>query len=51
MKKWNTPELKVLDMSETANGQAPDPNFDDVWVEIDGKWYRPGNGTPSSINE
>lgn len=39
MKKWMTPEIEALEVSETANGQAPDPSYDDVWTQIDGQWY------------
>lgn len=44
MKKWNTPAVEELALNETANGAAPSDFFDGEWVEIDGKWYKPGNG-------
>lgn len=44
MKKWNAPEMEELEINATANGQIPDENHDGDWVEIDGKWYRPGAG-------
>ncbi|MCI5954941.1 MAG: hypothetical protein MRZ49_10295 [Lachnospiraceae bacterium] len=43
-KEWNTPVVEALELSQTANGAAPNDNFDDTWVSIDGKWYRPGDG-------
>ena len=49
MKKWNAPEMEVLELNETANGKAPNDAFDDVWVQIDGLWYRPGNDSESSV--
>ncbi|MDO4557226.1 MAG: hypothetical protein Q4B70_19105 [Lachnospiraceae bacterium] len=48
LKEWKTAELDVLDVQETANGAAPSDDFDDVWVEINGKWYRPGNNDTAS---
>lgn len=44
MKKWSAPAIEELDIRETANGLAPDSSFDDVWVQIGDKWYRPGHG-------
>ncbi|MBR6626503.1 MAG: hypothetical protein IKL04_00785 [Lachnospiraceae bacterium] len=49
MKKWNTPEMEVLEVSATANGKAPSENFDGEWVQIDGLWYRPGDGDAGSV--
>lgn len=43
-KEWNIPEMEELGIQFTANGAAPCDEFDDVWVQIDGKWYRPGAG-------
>ena len=37
-----------LSINETANGLAPSEDFDGDWVQIDGKWYRPGNGNSSN---
>lgn len=48
MKKWNTPDMEVLELSATANGQAPSDYFDGDWVQIDGLWYKPGNGEASA---
>lgn len=47
MKTWMKPELEELEIKATANGMAPSNDFDDTWVEINGKWYRPGNGSAS----
>jgi hypothetical protein len=45
MKKiWNAPEVEELSINATANGLAPSDDFDDTWVQINGKYYRPGNG-------
>ena len=43
MKKWNVPAIEELDVRATANGEAPNDNFDDTWVQINGKWYKPGD--------
>ncbi|SEQ49345.1 hypothetical protein [Butyrivibrio sp. TB] len=48
MKKWNVPAMEELSINETANGLAPSEDFDGDWVQIDGKWYRPGNGNSSN---
>lgn len=42
-KTWTNAEVEELVISETANGKAPNDNFDDTWVQIDGLWYRPGD--------
>ena len=42
-KTWNTPEVEELVITATANGLAPSENFDGDWVNINGKWYIPGN--------
>ena len=41
---WNAPEVEELSINATANGLAPSDDFDDTWVQINGKYYRPGNG-------
>lgn len=43
-KTWTNAEVEELVITETANGLAPSDDFDDTWVEINGKYYRPGNG-------
>lgn len=43
-KTWLNAEVEELVINSTENGNAPSDYFDDVWVEINGKWYRPGNG-------
>ncbi len=48
MKKWNTPEMEVLEVSATANGAAPNDNYDGEWVQIGDRWYLPGDGTANS---
>lgn len=48
MKKvWENAVVEELAINETANGLAPADHFDDTWVEIDGLWYRPGDGRNS----
>lgn len=46
-KTWNTPELEELVMTATANGLDKSNDFDGDWVNINGLWYRPGDGTVS----
>ncbi len=46
-KTWEAPVMEELQINATANGLAPSDNFDDVWVQISGKWYRPGDGAVS----
>lgn len=46
-KTWMEPAIEELGIETTANGVAPSDAFDDTWVEIDGKWYRPGDGKTS----
>lgn len=49
MKKvWENAVVEELAINETANGLAPSDDFDDTWVEINGLWYRPGNGIVES---
>lgn len=43
-KEWNTPKVEALELSRTANGLAPSEQFDGDWVQIEDKWYVPGNG-------
>ncbi|WP_155830590.1 hypothetical protein [Butyrivibrio sp. NC3005] len=45
--KWHAPVMEELNINAPANGMAPDENFDGDWVEINGRWYRPGNGSIS----
>lgn len=47
MKTWMKPELEELEIKATANGLQPSEDFDSEWVQIDGKWYLPGNGGTS----
>lgn len=47
-REWKTPSVEMLELSQTANGQAPSDDFDGPWVEINGQWYRPGNAEPLS---
>lgn len=42
-KNWEDATIAELAIQSTANGKAPSDDFDDVWVQIDGLWYRPGN--------
>ncbi len=42
-KTWEAPVMEELQINATANGGAPSDNFDDVWVQLGGKWYRPGD--------
>ncbi|MEE0960666.1 MAG: hypothetical protein UH654_11665 [Lachnospiraceae bacterium] len=46
-KTWEAPVMEELQINATANGLAPSDNFDDVWVQIGEKWYRPGDGAVS----
>ena len=49
MKKvWENATVEELEIGATANGEAPSDLFDDTWVQIDGKWYRPGNAIQSN---
>ena len=41
---WEAPVMEELVINATANGLAPNDNFDGVWVQINGKYYRPGDG-------
>ena len=43
-KTWEAPVMEELVINATANGLAPNDNFDGVWVQINGKYYRPGDG-------
>lgn len=43
-KTWLNAEVEELAVELTANGQAPSNHFDGDWVQIDDKWYRPGDG-------
>ena len=49
-KNWMNAEVEELSLQMTENGQSPSDNFDDVWVQIGGKWYRPGDGIDTSTN-
>lgn len=46
-KEWMTPDVEVLDVKETANGTKPEQAFDGDWVQIGGKWYKPGSSNAS----
>ena len=46
-KTWEAPVMEELQINATANGKAPSDKFDGVWVQIEGLWYRPGNGVAS----
>lgn len=46
-KTWMTPEVEVLDIKATANGTLPNEEFDGDWVQINGKWYKPGTDPAS----
>jgi len=49
MKKvWKTPIVKELNINATANGMLPSNEYDGLWVEIDGVWYRPGSSVASA---
>lgn len=48
-KMWENAKIEELEINATANGLAPSDDFDDIWVEINGKYYRPGNGEVKSI--
>lgn len=43
-KTWLNAEVEELVIERTENGLAPSDHFDDTWVQIDGLWYRPGDG-------
>ena len=47
-KTWKDATIEELAIGATANGDAPSDNFDDTWVQINGKWYRPGNAIQSN---
>ncbi len=36
MKTWTDPDVKVLDIEETANGGMPSKNFDQQWYDENG---------------
>ncbi len=42
-REWRAPEVEELNINMTQNGQEQSEDFDGDWVEIDGKWYRPGS--------
>lgn len=42
-KEWMNATVEELDINATANGLAPSDDFDDTWVQIGNKFYRPGN--------
>lgn len=44
-KTWLNAEVEELAVEQTANGQAPNDNFDGDWVQIGGLYYRPGDGS------
>ncbi|MBQ5734887.1 MAG: hypothetical protein IIV51_05845 [Lachnospiraceae bacterium] len=46
-KTWEVPSMEELNINTTANGLRPNDNFDDVWVQINGLWYKPGDGKTS----
>ena len=48
MKEWNEAIIEELKIGETANGLAPNDNFDDTWVQVNSLWYRPGHGEENS---
>lgn len=48
MKKWEDAMVEELSIDMTADGSAPNDNFDDTWVQINGLWYKPGSGNNSS---
>ncbi len=40
---WITPEVSELDITATANGNAPSMDFDADWQQDEnGRWFRPG---------
>ena len=47
-KMWENAKIEELEINATANGTAPSDDFDGPWVQIDGKYYRPGNGEAKS---
>lgn len=47
-KTWITPEVEELVIAATANGMDKSDDFDGDWEQINGKWYRPGNGVTSA---
>lgn len=48
MKKWTEATVEELNIAATANGAKPNDDFDDSWVQINGLWYRPGDGNELS---
>lgn len=50
-KEWTTPALDEVFISDTANGQNPDHDYDGSWVEVTpGHFFRPGSGEGSIGN-
>lgn len=49
-KTWLNAEVEELAVEMTANGQAPNDNFDGDWVQIGGLYYRPGDGSSPSVD-
>ena len=49
-KEWNVPVVEILELGKTANGQAPSDNYDGDWVQINDKWYRPGNADSDGLS-
>ncbi len=40
MKKWNNPEIELVELSETANVDKYTGTYDDQWAQDeDGQWY------------
>ncbi|MDO5291872.1 MAG: hypothetical protein Q4F05_03885 [bacterium] len=44
-KTWTAPNMEELSIKDTANGLEPNKEFDADWVQINGLWYKPGNGS------
>ena len=49
-KNWEEAAVEELNIEATANGKAPSDDFDDTWVQIGDKWYRPGNGKTDGMS-
>lgn len=47
-KTWENATVEELVIEATANGAAPSDDFDGDWTQINGLWYRPGNGKISN---
>ena len=49
-KTWLNAEVEELAVEMTASGLTPVEKFDGDWGQIDGKYYKPGNGGNTSGN-